>query len=424
MQQTISPQDYSFKWTDCLLGAQTLFIALGATVMVPLLTGMDPNVALFTAGIGTLLFQIITKGQIPTFLGSSFVFVPATIYSIAAWGIPSTLFGLAGCCIVYFALSAFVLLGGQKVVKRIFPPIVTGPVIMNIGLVLSPVAINMAMGKSGDGNTLIVEQNTALIIAMIALAATLIARLFGTKRIKCIPILIGAIAGYIACYAFGIIDLTAVKQASWFALPHFTAPAFNWQALCLMIPLGFVSAIEHIGDIAAIGNVTNRNYVQYPGLHRSLLGDGVATLFAGAVGGPPNITYAEVTAGIAITKTFNPGIMTWASITAIALAFIGKIGVFLQTVPTPVMGGILILLFGAITVTGLNLVVSTKEDLLSPRNMTIVGTIIVIAVGGLAFDAGSFAISGMGLAGLVGVVLNLILPMNEKKADPYFKQIK
>ena len=182
----------------------------------------------------------------------------------------------------------------------------------------------------------------------------------------------------------------------------------------LMIPLGFVSAIEHIGDIAAIGSVTGRNYVKYPGLHRSLLGDGVATMMAGAVGGPPNITYAEVTAGIAITKTFNPGIMTWASLTAISLAFIGKIGVFLQTVPTPVMGGILILLFGAITVTGLNLVVSAKDDLLNPRNMTIVGTIVVIAVGGLALDAGSFAISGMGLAGLIGVLLNLILPMNDK----------
>lgn len=416
MQQTSHPQDYSFKWADCLLGVQTLFIALGATVMVPLLTGMDPNVALFTAGVGTLLFQIITKGQIPTFLGSSFVFVPATIFSIAAFGIPSTLFGLAACGIVYFALSAFVLLGGQRIVRRIFPPIVTGPVIMNIGLVLAPVAINMAMGKSGNGEVVLVEQKTALIIALISLTATLIARLFGSKRIKCIPILIGAIAGYIACTCFGIIDLTAVKEAPWFALPHFTLPTFHWQALCLMIPLAFVSAIEHIGDIAAIGSITNRNYVQYPGLHRSLLGDGVATMFAGAVGGPPNITYAEVTAGIAITKTFNPGIMTWASLTAISLAFIGKIGVFLQTVPTPVMGGILILLFGAITVTGLNLVVSAKDDLLNPRNMTIVGTIIVIAVGGLAFDAGNFAISGMGLAGLVGVVLNLILPMNSKEA--------
>ncbi len=184
-----------------------------------------------------------------------------------------------------------------------------------------------------------------------------------------------------------------------------------------MIPIAAVSAIEHIGDIVAIGGITRRNYVRYPGLHRSLLGDGVATMVASSVGGPPSITYAEVTAGVAITKTFNPGIMTWASLFAISLAFVGKVGVFLQTIPLPVMGGVLVLLFGAIIVTGLHLLTQCQEDLMSPRNMTIVGIVLVIPVGGLTLGADNFVISGIGLGGLAGVLLNLLLPQ-DKESKP------
>lgn len=417
MNKSANPQDYSFKLTDCLLGAQTLLIAIGATVMVPLLTGMDPSVALLTAGVGTLIFQFITKGQIPAFLGSSFVFVPATIYCIQTWGLSDTLFGLAAAGLVYFLMSLLVYIRGQDFVHRIFPSIITGPIIMNIGLVLAPVAINMAMGKSGDGKIVLVEENTALLIAFIALTATVVTRLFGKGRMKLIPILVGAVFGYLASLWFDIVDLTRVTEMSWLHIPHFTAPTFNWQTALIMMPLAAVSAIEHIGDVIAIGGITRRNYVRYPGLHRSLLGDGVATVFAASVGGPPNITYAEVTAGVAITKTYNPGIMTWASICAICLAFIGKVGIFLQTIPSPVMGGILILLFGAITVTGLHLLMQGKEDLMSPRNMTIVGIILVIPVGGLSLGAGSFAISGIGLGGLVGVLLNIILPYPKESKE-------
>jgi len=414
MNKSTYPQDYSFKFSDCLLGVQTLFIALGATVMVPLLTGMSPSVALFTAGVGTLIFQVITKGQIPAFLGSSFAFVPATIYGVATWGIPGTIFGLALSGLVYHTLAILVYFRGQDFVHRIFPPIVTGPVIMNIGLVLAPVAINMAMGKTGDGRTVLVEEDTAFIIAAVSLAATIIARLFGKGRLKLIPILVGVVFGLMTSLWFGVIDFNAVKQASWISMPSFTFPAVNWQAALLMIPLAAVSAIEHIGDVVAIGGVTRRNYLRYPGVHRSLMGDGFATMFAGIVGGPPNITYAEVTAGIAITKTYNPGIMTWASIAAILLAFVGKMGACLQMIPTPVMGGILILLFGAIAVTGLNLLVQSQQDLTNPRNMTIIGVILIIAVGGLTLDAGHFAISGIGLGGLIGVLLNIILPMDRE----------
>jgi len=410
MNKPSHPQDYSFKVSDCLLGVQTLFIALGATVMVPLLTGMDPSVALFTAGAGTLIFQFITKGQIPTFLGSSFAFVPATIYGIQAWGLPGTLFGLMMCGVVYYLISLLAYLRGQEFIQRLFPPIITGPTIMSIGLILAPAAINMAMGKSGNGRTVLVEENAALLIASISLVATVVTRLFGKGRLKLIPILVGIVFGYITSLWLGIVDFSTVTNASWFQLPHFSFPSWNWQAAFLMIPIAAVSSIEHIGDIIAMGGVTRRNYLRYPGIHRSLLGDGVATMFAASVGGPPNITYAEVTAGIAITKTYNPGIMTWAALTAITLAFIGKIGAFLQGIPAPVMGGILILLFGAITVTGLHLLVRAQEDLMTPRNMTIVGIILVIPIGGLSLDVGNFAISGIGLGGLTGLLLNIILP--------------
>lgn len=414
MTKPVYPQDYSFRFSDALLGFQTLFIAIGATVMVPLLTGMDPSIALFTAGLGTLIFQFMTKGQIPSFLGSSFAFVPATIYGIQMWGLPQTLCGLAVCGVAYHIMAAIVYYRGQDFVARYFPSIITGPIIMNIGLVLAPVAINMAMGKSGAGVASI-DQNTALIVAAISLTATVVTRLFAKGRLKLIPILAGVVFGYIASIGMGIVDLTAVKDAPWFRLPQFTTPSWSWQAILIMLPIAVVSAIEHIGDVIAIGGVTRRNYVRYPGLHRSLMGDGFATTVASCLGGPPSITYAEVTAGVAITKTFNPGIMTWASLAAISLAFIGKVGVFLHTIPTPVMGGILILLFGAITVTGLHLLMESGQDLMHPRNMTIVGIVLMIPVGGLTLGSGTFAISGIGLGGLVGVLLNMILPLPKEE---------
>lgn len=417
MNKPQHPQDYSFKISDCLLGFQTLFIAIGATVMVPLLTGMDPSVALFTAGIGTLIFQLMTKGQIPVFLGSSFAFVPATIYGIATWGLPSTLFGLAACGLVYHLMSLLTYTRGQEFVNRIFPPLITGPIIMNIGLVLAPVAINMAMGKSSDGQTVLFDQSTALLVAAISLVATIITRMFGKGRLKLIPILVGVVFGYIASLWLDIVDLSMVDAAPWLQIPRFTTPEVNWHAVLLMVPIAAVSAIEHIGDIMAIGGITRRNYLRYPGIHRSLMGDGFASIVASSIGGPPSITYAEVTAGVAITKTYNPGIMTWASIAAISLAFVGKVGLFLQSIPTPVMGGILVLLFGAITVTGLHLLTQAQEDLMTPRNMTIVGIVLVIPVGGLTLGAGNFAISGIGLGGLIGVLLNIILPdSKESKA--------
>ncbi len=394
-----------------------LFVAFGALVLVPLLTGLNPNVALFTAGLGTLLFQLITKGQVPVFLASSFAFIAPIIYGVQTWGIPATLSGLCAAGFFYVALSLLIKARGPAFLMHLLPPVVTGPVIMVIGLILAPVAVNMAMGKTGDGSAVLVPEQTALIISMTSLAVTIIASLFGKGVIKLIPILFGIIAGYILCLFFGIIDFASVASAPWVAMPDFVFPEFNWEAVLFIVPVAIAPAIEHFGDILAIGSITNVNYIEKPGIHRTMMGDGLATSLAAFLGGPPNTTYSEVTGAVALTKMFNPGIMTWASIVAILLAFIGKLGATLQTIPVPVMGGIMVLLFGAIMVVGMNTLVRAGHDLMHPRNMSIVALIVVMGVGGMTFQLGSFKLGGIGLAGILGVFLNLVLPKIEKGED-------
>jgi uracil permease len=393
-----------------VVGAQMLFVAFGALVLVPLLTGLDPNVALFTAGAGTLLFQAITKRMVPIFLASSFAFIAPIIYGVQTWGIPSTLCGLAAAGLLYVALSIGVKYFGSGFLHRILPPVVVGPVIMVIGLILAPVAVNMAMGKTGDGSAVLVPQHTALIISMITLLATILLSLLAKGLLRLIPILCGIAIGYIISIPFGLIDLAPISKAAWIAVPNFVFPQWNWQAVVFIVPVAIAPAIEHFGDILAIGNVTGKDYLANPGIHRTLLGDGIATTLASFLGGPPNTTYSEVTGAVTLTKVYNPIIMIWAAVFAILLAFVGKLGAFLQTIPVPVMGGIMLLLFGAITVVGLNTLVKAGEDLTEARNLSIVAIILVFGIGGMTL----FTLGGIGLAGIVGVVLNLVLP-NKKK---------
>ncbi len=401
---------YRFRAKDSLLGAQMLFVAFGALVLVPLLTGLDPNVALFTAGAGTLIFQGITKRMIPIFLASSFAFIAPIIYGVQNWGIPATMCGLAAAGLVYIVLSLVILWRGPEMVLRILPPVVTGPVIMVIGLILAPVAVNMAMGKTGDGSAVLVPEGRALIISMISLAVTILVSLRGKGMLRLIPILCGIGAGYILSLFFGIVDFSPVADAAWIAVPAFVFPAWSWEAIFFIVPVAIAPAIEHFGDVLAISAITGKNYLDEPGIHRTMMGDGIATSFASMLGGPPNTTYSEVTGAVALIKVFNPAIMTWAAICAIALAFIGKVGAILQTIPVPVMGGIMLLLFGAIMVVGLNSLVKAGEDLTEPRNLAIVALILVFGIGGMSFSAGKFTLQGIGLAGILGVFLNLVLP--------------
>ena len=416
MTSTPSNTDYDFKVKDSIVGAQMMFVAFGALVLVPLLTGLNPNVALFTAGAGTLLFQAVTKRMVPIFLASSFAFIAPIIYGVQTWGIPGTLCGLAAAGVLYMILSLCVKLFGSGFLHRVLPPVVVGPVIMVIGLILAPVAVFMAIGKTGDGSAVLVPRNTALMVSMVTLLSTMFISMLGKGMLRLIPILCGILVGCIVSIPFGLIDLTPVVKAPWIAMPNFVFPEWNLQAVLYIVPVAIAPAIEHFGDILAIGNVTGKDYLENPGIHRTMLGDGLATSLASFLGGPPNTTYSEVTGAVTLTKVFNPAIMTWAAIFAIALAFIGKLGALLQTIPVPVMGGIMLLLFGAITVVGLNTLVKAGEDLTEPRNLSIVALILVFGIGGMSFSVGKFTLAGIGLAGIAGVVLNLILPKSRPAA--------
>jgi uracil permease len=277
---------------------------------------------------------------------------------------------------------------------------------MVIGLILAPVAVHMAMGKTGDGSAVLVPQKTALIVSMTTLAATILVALLGRRLLKLIPILIGVGVGYLVSAPFGLIDLSPVAAAAWVAVPDFVFPQWNLAAVLFIVPVAIAPAIEHFGDILAIGSVTGKDYLDDPGIHRTLLGDGLATGLASFLGGPPNTTYSEVTGAVTLTRMFNPLVMSWAAVFAILLAFVGKLGALLKTIPVPVMGGIMLLLFGAITVVGLNTLVKAGEDLTEARNMVIVALILVFGIGGMTL----FTLGGIGLAGIVGVVLNLVLP--------------
>ncbi len=433
MTRRVSSPDYNFSIKDSLIGAQMLFVAFGALVLVPLLTGLDANVALFTAGAGTLLFQIITRGRVPIFLASSFAFIAPIIYGVQTWGIPGTMCGLAAAGILYVLLSFLIRIFGSKIIEKILPPIVVGPVIMVIGLVLAPVAVHMAMGRTGDGSAWLVPNTPAMIIAGVTLLTTIITSLLGKGWFKLLPILIGIGAGYLAALIFDGLGMTASIQSSfdpgqlnnwtgpalvsfqglgkapWFAMPNFVLPSWNLEAILFIVPVAIAPAIEHFGDILAIGNVTGRDYVKNPGIQNTLLGDGLATTLASCLGGPPNTTYSEVTGAVTLTRAFNPAIMTWAAIFAVTLAFIGKMGALLNTIPVPVMGGVMLLLFGAITVIGLNTLVKAGDDLTEPRNLAVVALILVVGIG-TNYAGGDLPIKGIGLAGIIGVVLNLILP--------------
>jgi len=426
--------EYSFSMKESIIGAQMLFVAFGALVLVPLLTGLNANVALFTAGAGTLVFQAVTNRMVPIFLASSFAFIAPIIYGVNTWGIPGTMCGLAAAGVLYIILSLCVKTFGAGFLHRLLPPVVVGPVIMVIGLVLAPVAVHMAMGRTGDGAAWLVPQTTAMIVAGVALLTTIITSLLGKGWFKLIPILIGIAVGYLTALMLDGVGLSASIQSSfdpgnlknwtgpamisfkpvldapWIAIPAFVFPEWNLQAIFFIVPVAIAPAIEHFGDILAIGNVTGKDFVEKPGIHRTMMGDGLATSLASCLGGPPNTTYSEVTGAVTLTRAFNPAIMTWAAIFAILLAFVGKVGAILQTIPVPVMGGIMLLLFGAITVVGLNTLVKAGDDLTEPRNMSIVALILVCGIGGMVLPFGKFTLGGIGLAGILGVVLNLVLP--------------
>ncbi len=383
-----------------IIGVQFLFVAFGATVLVPLLIDIDPAVALFTAGVGTLIFHLITKGKVPVFLGSSFAFIAPIVAATKLYGYPGTLGGLIAVGIVYGIASGIIKLWGLRIIEKIFPAVVVGPVIMIIGLSLAKVGVKMA--------------STNWMIALSVLITAIIIISYGKGMMKLIPIFIGIIVGYTISIIWGFVDFSSVREAAWFALPKFTRPEFNWGAILYMIPVAIAPIIEHIGDMYAIGGVAEKNFVKDPGLHRTLLGDGVATAFAGFLGGPPNTTYSEVTGAIALTKIVDPRVLRIAAVSAIVFSLIGKVSALLKTIPKAVLGGIMLLLFGMIASIGIKTLIDAKTDFNNSRNQIIVSIILTIGIGGAKFSHGSFSLAGIGLASVVGVILNLVLPNKSK----------
>lgn len=382
-----------------IVGVQFLFVAFGATVLVPLLVGLDPSTALFTAGIGTLIFHLVSKGRVPIFLGSSFAFIAPIIKATELYGLSGTLFGLTGVGLVYFAMSALVKWQGLSVINRIFPPVVIGPVIILIGITLAGTGVQMA------------EENWVL--ALISLATAVIVSLKAKGLLKLIPIFCGIGVGYLAALFFYEVDLSGVREAAWFKLPKFVHPTFSWEAFVFMLPVAIAPVIEHIGNIYVVNTVANKDFVKDPGLHRTLLGDGIACMIAGVLGGPPVTTYAEVTGALSITKVTHPQVIRIAAVTAILFSLVGKISALLKSIPNAVLGGIMLLIFGTIATAGVTNMLQHKVDLTNTRNIIIFSLTLTIGIGGATFSWGELSLSGIGLAAIVGVVLNLILPKDK-----------
>lgn len=383
-----------------IVGAQFLFVAFGATVLVPLLVGLDPSVALFTAGMGTLIFHAVTKGIVPIFLGSSFAFIAPIIKATELYGLPGALFGIIGVGLVYGIMSLLIRLRGVGFIARLFPPVVVGPVIILIGLSLAGTGVDMAKSN--------------WLLAIIALLTTVVISLFGKGILRLIPIFSGIIIGYIASIFFGEVDFQPVLDAEWFALPAFVRPEVCWEAIIFMIPVAIAPVIEHIGDVYAINEVTGKDFVQDPGLHRTMLGDGLACIASSIFGGPPVTTYSEVTGAISLTKIADPSVIRIAALFGILFSVLGKVSALLKTIPEAVLGGIMLLLFGTIASVGVNTLVKNKVDLSNTRNIVIASLILTTGIGGAEMTIGSITIGGIGLAALVGVILNLVIPNNIK----------
>ncbi len=399
-----------------VLGLQHTFVMFGATVLVPILTGLDIAVALFAAGVGTLIFHAVTKFKVPVFLGSSFAFIPGIIAVTAAEGDISYALGgifIAGFLYIIVAII-FKYVGAHKL-HDILPAHVTGPMIIMIGLILAPVAISNANGTNSPD----ISTNLAWLIAIFTFVAGVFVKIyferFGWKFASNLPVLLSLIAGYIFATILGTTDFTAVKDAAWFGLPAFQTPSFSVKAISIILPIAIVTMVEHFGDILAISNVVEKDFIDDPGIHRTLIGDGIATSLSAFIGGPANTTYSENTGAVALTGAKNPVIMRIAAVFAICLSLIPKFTALIATIPAPVIGGISILLFGMISSIGIKNMVDAKVNLSNPRMLIISAAMLVLGLGGASISIGPIELSGLGLAALFGVILNAILKPHKVK---------
>ena len=394
-----------------ILGLQHVLAMFGATVLVPFLTGLNPSIALLTAGIGTLLFHLCTKGIVPVFLGSSFAFIGAIGLVLKEGGIGAVKGGVIAAGLVYVVMSRLVKIYGVEKIKSYFPPVVVGPTIVVIGLRLSPTALSMAGYSNGHFDT------KSLIVAGIVVVSMIIISILGKSFFRLVPILISVILGYIAAMVLGMVDFEPIRQAGWIgfspeAVESLKAfPEFTLTSILAIAPIALVVFIEHIGDITTNGAVVGKDFFSNPGISRTLLGDGIATIAAGFLGGPANTTYGENTGVLAVTKVYDPAILRIAACYAVALSFIGKFGVILQTIPAPVMGGISIILFGMIASVGMRTLIESQLDFSHSRNLIISSLILVLGIGiDNIIVWRTVSLSGLAIAAFPGIILNKIFP--------------
>lgn len=400
------------------LSFQHVFAMFGATVLVPILTGLSPATALFTAGSGTLIYIALTGAKVPAFLGSSFAFIPAITAVTSAYGFSYAMGGAVVAGLFYCVVAGVIKMSGTAWLARLLPPVVIGSVIIVIGLNLAPTAMGMAMNDSAGNYSLV-----SLGIAVVTLGVAIIATIFFRGFFNVIPILIGLAAGYVFTLimglffpAFALIDFNVINEAPIFSLPVFQMPAFNLPAVITFVVVSLATICEHLGDVLVTGRVVGVDFHKTPGLHRTLAGDGVATIWAALWGGPPNTTYGENIGVMAVTRVYSVWVIGGAAVIAIMLSFFSKVGAVIQTIPAPVLGGISMLLFGIIASSGLRTIVESGVDFKCKRNLTISSVILVIGIGGgkLAFNIGfgdvEFQLAGVAFATVVGIVLNLILP--------------
>lgn len=400
-----------FEWL--ILSIQHVFAMFGSTVLVPTLIGLDPSVALFTAGTGTIIYSIITKGKVPVFIGSSFAYI-GILAVLMDEGREHANFAVITVGFIYVIIAIIITIFGNNWIDKILPPVVMGPLIIVIGLSLAPVAVSNS-GLSADSLNI-----KWAFISLSTLAVTGFALLKGTKFTKTIPIIIGIIYGYIISIILGEVDLSVYENIKFFVIPDFSFYAINSDVIfdlgivLALIPLVLVTVSEHIGDHAVSSRLTGKNFFIDPGLNVTLLADGLATLFAGFVGGPVNTTYAENTGVIGLTRVASVKVIQLAAIIAIIIAFVNPITVFIGSIPLPVMGGISMVLFGLIAQNGITTLVNDHTDYTHPRNTIIIATILVIGIGGaiIDFSIGNIDISleKMSLAAVIGIGLHLMLP--------------
>ena len=407
---------------NVILGIQHTFVMFGATVLVPIITGLDVGVTLFAAGLGTWLFHILTTFKVPVFLGSSFAFIPGIIAVATAEGgsLPEACGAVVVAGLVYVVAAGIFKLIGYNVLHTILPPHVTGPVIMLIGLILAPVAIQNANGTFAPHLVEAFGVGACWIVAGFTFAVAVFIKTFFEKRaplLSMLPVLVALVAGYLLALVWGMIDLSSVKEAAWFGVPAFSAPVFTFRSMSIIVPIAIVTIVEHFGDILAIGNVVGKDFIKDPGIHRTMLGDGLATSLSALIGGPANTTYSENTGAIALTGVRNPFIMRVAACFAILLAVIPKFTALIGTVPGPVIGGLSILLFGMIAAIGAKNMIDAKVDFTDARILMVTAAILVLGIGGAELSFGALQFKGLGLAAVVGILLNLVLQIGKSGAS-------